>query len=118
MKLGHISLNDAADIVKRKTNCRFSNSKIRENWLLKFDLSEKTLKTTEYSEKVFDQFLSSTKMGDSYLQKKIVENFDRSPRIMEAIRGDMPVNELRKIVDEVENIHKNLITQTKKVVEA
>ena len=65
-------------------------------------------------------------MGDSYLQtlksdralyKKIIENFDRSPRIMEAIRGDLPVNELRKIVDEVENIHKNLITQTKKVAE-
>lgn len=61
-------------------------------------------------------------MGDTYLQalksdrtlyEKIIENFDRSPKIMEAIRGDQSVDELRKIVDEVENFHTKIISQTK-----
>lgn len=118
MKLGYISLKDASDILRRKTTGNFWSKKILEARKLKFKILGEKAKDIKYSERVFDVFLSSTKMGDSYLQnlktdrtlyEKVIENFDRSPKIMEAIRWDQPLEQLKKIVDEVETNHKKVI---------
>lgn len=111
---GYISLEDAANILQRKTFGKIGTVGLQDEWKSFFSIDGKQTKDmVNFKARLFDKFFSNTKEMEQYLQElkknkalyhRIVDNFDH-PKIRHAISTDEPLSELVKIVDEVEKAH-------------
>lgn len=111
LKTGKIGLADAEDILARKLYGTWAgkNLDLRK---IEFDIIEQGKRwSINLSEKIFDNFASSSKLGNSFLTNlkkdpelynKLIKYFDEDPRIANAIIADEPLEKLRSYVDEIE----------------
>lgn len=113
LKSGDISLEDAEAILKKKINALWMDNTTRQKWRDLFDVPKDIdFAKIEFKNKLFDKFVHSYQSaGNDFLKKikaepelyaKMVEHFDTFPEVREAIRNDKPIDELKKLIGDID----------------
>ena len=104
----HISLERAEQITAKKITGLFP--KDRDEWCKEFWIRYEDIKVTNIKEKVFYKLLSSMDLPTWYinnlrdneaLYKRLIECYDLSPKLREAISNKKSINELNDILDTI-----------------
>ena len=138
LKSWKISLADAESIINKKINGFFS-WRSWEKWGKTFNIAKDARKTANIREAAFDaciksfkdwqMYLEDLKLNHNALYKRIVESYDSSKEVREAVRSKQPIDQLETlvaripsewagVVDDAVEEAENLIKPTKELAES
>lgn len=110
LKSWKISLADAESIINKKINGFFS-WKSWEKWGKTFNIAKDARKTANIREAAFDAciksfkdwqiYLENLKLNHNALYKRIVESYDSSKELREAVRSKQPIDQLEALVAKI-----------------